>query len=135
VIGGFEFDRAELGPAQHARIGALAQHLLAQGIRSVRLVGHTDPVGTPGYNRELGQRRAEAVRQALAAALERIRPGSARGVAVTVESAGETRPLSRGPEPGERARDRRVEVFLPPAPPPPAQRSPDTIERIGGVSS
>jgi outer membrane protein OmpA-like peptidoglycan-associated protein len=59
VIGGFEFDRAELGPAQHARIGALAQHLLAQGIRSVRLVGHTDPVGTPGYNRELGQRRAE----------------------------------------------------------------------------
>lgn len=113
VIGGFAFDDATLGPQQQARIMALARQLLARAIRAVRLVGHTDPAGSPDYNRGLGQRRADAVRRALMATLERIRPGSARQLTVTADSAGEMQPLSRSAVPAERARDRRVEVFLP----------------------
>jgi hypothetical protein len=124
VIGGFGFDKADLGPPQHSKIIAVASQIMARGISAVRLVGHSDPVGTPDYNRGLGQRRAETVRRALLAALDRMRPGSARSIAVTVESAGETQPLSRGPSEPERARDRRVEVFLPRQVRPPSMPQP-----------
>jgi OmpA family/Family of unknown function (DUF5995) len=122
TIGGFAFDKSDLGPPQQNKIIALARQILARAIRAVRLVGHTDPVGTPDYNRGLGQRRAEAVRRALLATLERMRPGSAASVAVTVESSGETQLKDRGPTEPERARNRRVEVFLPGTPPLPACR-------------
>ena len=78
TIGGFAFDRADLGPPQHTKILALARHIAARGIRSVQLVGHTDAVGTAPYNQGLGQRRAEAVRSALLATLNRMRPGFRR---------------------------------------------------------
>jgi outer membrane protein OmpA-like peptidoglycan-associated protein len=122
VVGEFAFDRADLGPSHHAKIVALARRIVATTIRAVRLVGHTDPVGSPDYNKGLGQRRADAVRRALLATLDRMRPGFARSVAVTTESAGATKPIDRGPSEAERARNRRVEVFLPvppPHPPPP----------------
>jgi hypothetical protein len=135
VIGGFGFDKADIGPPQHSKISAMARQIMARGISAVRLIGHTDPVGTPDYNRSLGQRRADAVRRALLATLDRMRPGSARSIAVTVESAGETQPLSRGPSEPERARDRRVEVFLPGAvrPPPMPQPGPSPTTRTETV--
>src|SRR5262245_23608421 len=59
VIGGFQFDRTTVGPGEpQNRLIGVARHILAsfrtpQPIRSVRLVGHTDPVGTPAYNLDL----------------------------------------------------------------------------------
>jgi hypothetical protein len=141
VIDGFAFDRSEINPVQQARIGALAGQILSQNIRSMRLVGHTDPVGTPAYNNNLGQRRADAVRRALFAALERARPGSAVSVAITTGSAAATHTI-----PGQSAtRNRRVEVFLQlpppsptppqpapePPPPPSPSRAPREPDRIG----
>jgi outer membrane protein OmpA-like peptidoglycan-associated protein len=117
VVGGFAFDKSDLGPPQHTKIIALARQIMARAIRAVRLVGHTDPVGTPTYNKGLGQRRADAVKGALLATLDRMRPGSGRAVTVTAESAGETQPLDRGQAEPARARNRRVEVFLPGPPP------------------
>ncbi len=118
VIGGFGFDRSDLGPAQLSKIAAVAGRLLAQTARAVRLVGHTDTVGTVGYNQALGQRRAEAVRRALLAALDRLRPGASRTFSVAVESAGELRPVARERTEAERALNRRVEIFVPSKPPP-----------------
>lgn len=122
VIGAFVFDRADLGPPQHAKIIALARHLMARAIRTVRLVGHTDPVGTPDYNRRLGQSRADAVRSALLATLDRMRPGSAQSFSIIAESAGETQPIDRDPTEPARVRNRRVEVFLREASVPPPCR-------------
>jgi hypothetical protein len=133
VIGGFAFDKSDLGPPQHAKIIAVARQIMARAMRAVRLVGHTDPVGTPDYNRGLGLRRAEAVRRALLVTLDRMRPGSARAIAVTVESAGETQPVARGPSEPERARNRRVEVFLPGPVPPVPQPTPSPTARIETV--
>jgi outer membrane protein OmpA-like peptidoglycan-associated protein len=112
TIGGFAFDRSDLGPPQHTKIIALARHIMARSITSVRLLGHTDPVGTPDYNAALGRRRADAVKAALLATLDRMRPGSARSVSVTTDTAGATQLLDRGPSEPARARNRRVEVFL-----------------------
>ena len=116
VISGFAFDKSDIGPPQQVRILALARHILASAARNVRLVGHTDPVGVPAYNSGLGRQRAGAVRQALLATLDRLRPGSAATVTVDIDSAGETRPVDRGQGEPARARNRRVEVFLLSAP-------------------
>src|SRR5689334_5855289 len=118
VIGGFGFDRSDLGPPQLSKIAAVAARLMAQTVRAIRLVGHTDTVGTAGYNQALGQRRAEAVRRALLAALDRLRPGAGRTFSVNVESAGELRPVARERTEVERALNRRVEIFVPGQPPP-----------------
>jgi hypothetical protein len=122
VIDGFAFDKSDLGPPQHTKIIAVARHIMANAIRAVRLLGHTDPVGTPTYNIGLGQRRADAVKRALLATLDRMRPGSAASVSVTTDSAGETQPLPGQPA----ARNRRVDVFIPgrPSPPPGPQPAP-----------
>ena len=128
VIGGFAFDNVTVPQGERQKMLALARRLLASGTRSVRLVGHTDPVGSPQYNKGLGQRRAEVVRQALIAALDGERPGSGKSVAMAVDSAGATQPVGGG-----RPAQRRVEVFFapppPPPPPPPRKRDPDWVEQ------
>ena len=46
-------------------------------MRQVRVVGHTDPVGTDDYNRNLGQRRGEQVKLGLQKAIDTLVPGLA----------------------------------------------------------
>ena len=128
-IDGFAFDKSDIGPAQQTKIIALARQIMAQNIRSVRFVGHTDPVGTPAYNTGLGQRRADAVRRTLLATLDRMRPGAAASVAVSTDSAGEFQPLPGQPA----ALNRRVEVILPGTPPPVPQPGPSPETRTETV--
>src|SRR5262245_4135791 len=71
---GFAFDDDQLQPAHLLQIGKIAQCVASRGgsemVRSLRIVGHTDPVGDDAYNLRLGLRRAEAVARALREALE-----------------------------------------------------------------
>src|SRR5690606_23103683 len=62
----FPTDVDSLSPEAEARIAELAQRLKAEN-RNVYLEiqGHTDSVGDEGYNVQLGDARAEAVRRAL----------------------------------------------------------------------
>ena len=70
--------------------------------KSIRLIGHTDPRDTPGYNEKLGLERAERVKQYLVAhGIDTAR--------VQVESVGED---AASPAPKDWAKDRRVEVQL-----------------------
>lgn len=126
-VGGFAFDKADLSPAQRAKIIDIARDVIRFNIRRVRLVGHTDPVGSPQYNKGLGQRRADMVRRALIAALESRSPGSSKSVAITTDSAGEMQPVPGWTPPAQRRV--AVDLFLeppppPPPPPPPRQRVP-----------
>jgi len=124
-IDGFGYDSSTLGPDQLAAVAALAQTLVAGGVRRLSLTGHASPEGTTTYNHALGQRRAEAVAVALRGAIERIRPGYAAQLQIELRSAGETQPL-----PGYAGASRRVEVCYgevrpqPPAPPRPAPPQP-----------
>jgi outer membrane protein OmpA-like peptidoglycan-associated protein len=119
IIGGFAFDRTKVVPAEHAKLIRVARLILRGARGPIRLVGHTDPVGTQAYNLALGRRRALEVQHQLVSTLERIRRGSSRPVRFTIESAGETRPVSTGTIEAERARNRRVEIVLPLIAPPP----------------
>lgn len=116
VLSGFGFDRAELTPQHRQRIAALARQMVAAGTTGVRVIGHTDPVGTDAYNLALGERRARQVAAALRQALEQVRPGYSRRLRFTVESRGEREPVR-----GSAAQQRRVEICYTPGPRPVAE--------------
>lgn len=123
-VSGFAFNDNRLQPSQRARIVQIAQIVVAAGasgrpVRSLRLVGHTDPVGSAAYNLALGRRRAAAVGAALQAAIERLSPGATRQIRFDVDSRGEAEQV-----PGGAAMNRRVEVFATRADTPAAPRRP-----------
>lgn len=99
----FAFDRAEIRSEDTAVIAAHAQYLVANPATRVRLEGHTDERGTREYNIGLGERRAQAVRRAMAL----------QGVAdsqLSTVSYGEERPAAAGSDEVAWAQNRRVEI-------------------------
>ncbi|MCI0537238.1 MAG: DUF2272 domain-containing protein [Verrucomicrobiales bacterium] len=118
VLDDFAFDGASM-PAGHNNIVKRIAHLVlasertgSQPIRTIRLVGHTDPTGSAKYNLELAGRRARDVQKRLGKELERLQRGLSKRLRIVVQSLGETRPVASNTPQGA-ARNRRVEVFLP----------------------
>jgi OOP family OmpA-OmpF porin len=67
--GMFAFDRAELSEIGRNRINNALTELKQAGItdiRDVRIVGHTDPLGSDSYNQSLSEARANSVKNYLA---------------------------------------------------------------------
>lgn len=67
--GMFAFDRAELSDVGRNRINNTLTELKQAGItdiRNVRIVGHTDPLGSDAYNQTLSEARANSVKSYLA---------------------------------------------------------------------
>jgi outer membrane protein OmpA-like peptidoglycan-associated protein len=108
----FGLDSSSLTAAHRATINRIADCLLAlrggsRPIRTVDVAGFTDPSGDPTHNDVLGQRRAQAVRDAIVAALNRRLSGSASSFTFRLRTAGETEQT-----PGGDAANRRVEVSV-----------------------
>jgi peptidoglycan-associated lipoprotein len=99
----FPFDSDMIDAAGQAKIAAWARYLSANASVIVRLEGHADERGTSDYNQALGERRALAVRDALAAA------GVAAAQMSTL-SYGESRPVAAGSNEQSWSQNRRVEV-------------------------
>jgi outer membrane protein OmpA-like peptidoglycan-associated protein len=119
VLDNFEFDRDQVRPFHQPIIINLARQIIASQasaspIRTVQIIGHTDPVGTDPYNLALGQRRAEQVSRHLRDTMERIKPTSTRQLTIGVESRGQKVKVSPDP-----AKNRRVEICFPATPVPP----------------
>jgi len=105
VLAGEQIEFASGSAAIDTRSGALLDRL-AKEARScpgtLRIEGHTDPVGRSAFNRRLSQARAAAVRDALIARgvpAERLR---AQGFAAR-------RPIADNRTESGRARNRRIE--------------------------
>ncbi|HEX4568431.1 MAG TPA: OmpA family protein [Vicinamibacterales bacterium] len=108
----FALDSAALKAAHRTAVDKLADCLLAlrggsRPIRTVDIAGFTCPTGTPAHNDALGQRRAESVRDALVAALNRRVPASAASFTFRLRSAGQREQI-----PGGLPVNRRVEVSV-----------------------
>ena len=136
ILDNFDFDRDNLKPHHLLLIQRLAQCIVAthrrgRPVRQVRIVGHTDPVGTDDYNRNLGLRRGEQVKLGLQKAIDTLVPGLASRVAITVETVGELQPV-----PGNAPASRRVQVFvvIPPPRVRPPRRQPLSPSRRSAVS-
>jgi peptidoglycan-associated lipoprotein len=84
----FDFDRADIRPDQVGKVQTAAQFLQQNAGLQITISGHADERGSQEYNIGLGDRRANAVRQAL------IQRGIAANRINTV-SYGEERPVCR----------------------------------------
>lgn len=106
----FALDEADLTAEARDRLAGVAEQIRADGAGGVVTVaGHTDDQGSDSYNQRLSERRAEAVRAALAEQLA--------GEQIEFETVGHGESTPREPnivngQPNEqnRARNRRVEI-------------------------
>jgi OmpA family len=126
----FNWNDASLTARLQQMIGQLAQHVRLswqsmQPIGFIRLIGHTDNTGPEQFNVDLGNRRAQAVKEGLENILrEDILRGRIR-IAILVEpSLGSSAPTADNRTREGRAGNRRVEVFVAPPEPSPAPKPP-----------
>lgn len=101
----FAFDSAELTSAAREQLVAIANRLTSANLISVRVVGHTDSVGSERYNQGLSERRARRVADFLAS----------QGVPsdkLVSEGLGESRPIADNGTDAGRAQNRRVEIHV-----------------------
>ncbi|MCW2245254.1 outer membrane protein OmpA-like peptidoglycan-associated protein [Azospirillum fermentarium] len=101
----FATGRADLTPGAWERVDRLAQFLQRYPGRTVRVEGYADSTGSSGFNLDLSERRAEAVRSALLS----------RGVGpsrVTAQGFGEARPVASNATDSGRQANRRVEIVI-----------------------
>ena len=104
----FPSNESGLKPAQMERLGDLARHLVAVGITTARVEGHTDSTGAAAYNQSLSEARAQTVAMPLQA-------NGMRFTADQIIGRGETIPLSSNATPEGRQDNRRVVLIVSPA--------------------
>lgn len=99
----FDFDSATLKSEFEPALQAHARYLASNPKTRIRVEGSADERGSPEYNRQLGLKRAENVRQSLIA----------RGVQekqVSVRTLGESRPKQTGHDEQSWAENRRADL-------------------------
>jgi outer membrane protein OmpA-like peptidoglycan-associated protein len=62
----FDYDSSVVKSAESSKLRQIADYLKANPAKSLSIEGHCDELGTEEYNRSLGDRRALALREALA---------------------------------------------------------------------
>lgn len=99
--------KSELKPAHAAKLATVAHRiqvlLRKYNLSTITVIGHADTVGTESSNLELGQERAEVVKQALADL-------GIAGSIISTESKGEGSPAVKTKDETSSAPNRRVEI-------------------------
>jgi outer membrane protein OmpA-like peptidoglycan-associated protein len=99
----------DLLPAAQVKLNDVANALTREDpLSKIVVEGHTDSQGQPGYNQELSQHRAQAVRDYLVT----------RGIAsdrIVAQGFGPTRTVADNKSPEGRANNRRVEIVVQPS--------------------
>lgn len=101
----FSPGQANLAPGAMLSLNKLADILKQNPNEKAVIEGHTDNTGSPGFNKELSERRASAVRDALVS----------RGVSpdrITARGLGESFPVASNATQAGRQQNRRVEIVI-----------------------
>jgi outer membrane protein OmpA-like peptidoglycan-associated protein len=101
----FDSGRYDIKPNLRPILDQFAQGLAQQQSTEVRIIGHTDNVGSDALNNTLSVNRAQSARDYLVA----------RGVnpsRISIDGRGEREPLADNATESGRARNRRIEIFL-----------------------
>ena len=102
----FEFDKANVKASEIPKLEQVASQMRsAHAGKALRIEGHCDERGTEEYNRSLGERRAQSVREYL------VRLGMSPSMIQTI-SLGEERPQNPGHDESAWSRNRRGELIL-----------------------
>ena len=103
----FAFDRSDIQPRFYLTLNAVSRVLARYPSTYVDVNGHTDAIGSYGYNQALSERRADAVADYLA-------DRSVNPVRMHVAGFGKTEPIASNATVSGRAANRRVEIILTP---------------------
>lgn len=98
----FGKDSDVLLPEAGTKLKGVADALMDKGPGAVRIVGHTDDLGSAAHGYRLSERRAAAVEKVLAPQLS--------GFTITTEGKGEDEPRVPNVDEESRAQNRRVEI-------------------------
>ncbi|HEV8357100.1 MAG TPA: OmpA family protein [Gemmatimonadales bacterium] len=101
----YDFDSDVVRPAAQVNLRELASSLDKYPGSDLLIVGHTDQVGSAGYNQSLSERRASAAANYLVSQGVRRARMSTRGM-------GETEPVASNETEAGRQQNRRVEVAI-----------------------
>src|SRR5262249_11604824 len=101
----FDTGSATLKAAAREKLAKISGILLAHPGLNLQIEGHTDSVGGDEFNQQLSERRAESVRDFLAA---QAVPASS----ITAKGFGKTQPVASNDTPEGRQRNRRVELVV-----------------------
>ncbi|MFM2045527.1 MAG: hypothetical protein RLY86_4103 [Pseudomonadota bacterium] len=101
----FDLDSATISPGDQERLSPLAEYLRRNPDRAIVIEGHTDATGDAGYNMELSQQRADAVRGLLVS--RGVDPARIRTV-----GRGPTVPVADNGTESGRLQNRRIEVMI-----------------------
>ena len=103
----FDTDKADIKPSAAATLqqitGSIGQRYATQ---QVRVLGFADSRGDKSYNRELSEKRAEAVKKYL------VDTGKIDASRVSVEPMGEAQPVASNATAAGRQENRRVEIAV-----------------------
>jgi outer membrane protein OmpA-like peptidoglycan-associated protein len=102
----FKLGKYDLRPKYYATMVEVARFLRTHPKATAKIEGHTDNIGSPEYNLELSQRRADSVRNYM---IEHYGVLSSR---LTAKGYGLTRPIVDNTTPGGRALNRRVIAII-----------------------
>ena len=101
----FDSGQYHIKPGLHAVLDRFATTLNQNPVTTLRIVGHTDNVGSDATNNPLSVNRAAATRDYLVS----------RGVAskrISIDGRGEQEPIADNATAAGRAKNRRVEIFV-----------------------
>ncbi|MBA4364247.1 MULTISPECIES: OmpA family protein [Pseudomonas] len=101
----FAFNKSDLSPAAQSQLDSLMSKLQFADVVSIKVIGHTDSVGSDEYNQALSERRASSVAAYLLS--QGIAPSK-----LTSEGKGESQPLADNETDEGRAKNRRVELHI-----------------------
>jgi len=100
----FALDSSDLDSTGLATVDKFAKYLSANPVTKVRIEGNTDERGTREYNISLGERRANAV-------LDALRTKGVSANQLSVISYGEERPAAQGHDEAAWAQNRRAVII------------------------
>jgi outer membrane protein OmpA-like peptidoglycan-associated protein len=112
----FDVGRADIKPNFRSVLDTFAASLNGNAASNVTIIGHTDSTGSDAVNNPLSLNRAASVRDYL----------TNRGVAsnrIAIEGKGSREPLVANDSAANKAKNRRVEIYVAEPAPPPAPAS------------
>ncbi|MFJ7109190.1 OmpA family protein [Pseudomonas sp. NPDC098740] len=101
----FAFNQSELTPAAQSKLDSLMPKLQSADVVSIKVIGHTDSIGSDTYNQALSERRASSVAAYLLS--QGLAPNK-----LTSEGKGQSQPVADNETEEGRAKNRRVELHI-----------------------
>ena len=101
----FDFNESEIKPNNVSEITRLAQQLQKYNLDKVKVVGHTDNVGSAEYNLKLSEQRADKVAQIFIT--QRFNPQN-----IHIVGKGSEQPIVENDTEEHRAENRRVAIII-----------------------